>query len=732
MIGLALLVHPHELWVSVSGVYRDLSPEHFELTADHRKQKIRSIEKIDPSKWSSDLGWKEGWDLWRIRFSAPRVDSYKACLRISLVWNGHSISQKTAVPFRTLLIDLYDPEANPLPAWEACFPHCTEEESCFALWAPFAKKVSLLFFDHPERLKPSWLLSMRQETEDGKGFWRLRVPGNLHGTIYKYVIEARETVLEILDPFSISVTANSRHSVLLDRRYLNPPGWEADKRLLLRQYNDAILYESHVRDFTVDPRNNSDAKGSYLAWTFPGVKTAEGLPAGLDHLEELGITHVHLLPVQDFGSVDDTHKADYNWGYDPLCYTVPEGSYSLDPQDPAKRVLEMKQLVQSLHNRGIGVILDVVYNHVWNPNAFSLAAVFSEPLFRLNVDGSYSNGSGCGNEFDTKHPAFQHYFLETLRYWIQTFHVDGFRFDLMGLIDRRTMESTARALHKEFPGILLYGEPWTGGDTPLPPKERSAGGFPKDAPIAIFDDRFRNAVKGFPDDQTTGFVTGHFGRTQEVLERMASIDNFNERTYRNPCEFVIYDSCHDNLTLFDKLRKSRPDLSIPEVAALVKCCHFLVSLSQGIPFFHSGEEFCRTKYGQSNSYQSGDLYNAIDWGRKDTFAEVFRYLRGLLAIRKTYSLLRPKDGETLARQVYFLEKWDEGFAYALKGKGKENSILIGIHLGASERTIAIPPGDWEIYANPLTAGEDLLGIAKDHLYFPPRSWYFAVKKKASE
>ncbi len=728
MIGLALRVHPHELWVSINREYRDLSPEHFELTIDHQKANIRMVEKIAPSEWISEFGWKEGWDLWRLRFSTARVDSSPACIRVALIWNGHEVSKKTVTPFRTLLSDLFDPEKNPYPSWEACFPHCTEDGSSFALWAPFSKKVSLLFFDRPEAQKPSWLLSMKQEAGEDNGIWRLRVPGNLHGTLYKYLVEAQEEVYEILDPFSISVTTNTRHSVLLDTQYLNPPGWESDKRVPLRQYNDAILYESHIRDFTADPNTNLDSKGSYLSWTCSGGRTAEGHAAGLDHLKELGITHVHLLPVQDFGSVDDTHQADYNWGYDPLCYTVPEGSYSLDPLDPAKRVLEMKLLAQSLHNQGLGVILDVVYNHVWNPNAFPLAALFSNALFRQNIDGSFSNGSGCGNEFDTKHPAFQHYFLETLRYWIQTYHADGFRFDLMALIDRKTMENTARALHKEFPGILLYGEPWAGGSTPLPSQERSTGGFPKDAPIAVFDDRFRNAVKGYPDDQTTGFVTGHFDQTQAVLEGMVLIEHFENRTYRNPSGTVIYDSCHDNLTLFDKFRKSRPDLSILEVVSLVKCCHFLVSLSQGIPFFHSGEEFCRTKYGQSNSYQSGDLYNAIDWGRKDTFAEVFRYLRGLLKIRKTHALLRPKDTESLAQSVFFLEKWQEGFAYGLKGKGKEKRLLIGIHLGASERTAEIPAGEWEIYANALTAGENLLGIAKDHLYFPPRSWYFAVRR----
>jgi len=732
MIGLALLVQKHELWVSVTNTYRDLSPDHFELSVDHVGAKIESVERIDPSRWAREFGWKEGWELWSIRFSPSRVDTPTANLRISFLWNGHTVSQKTPALFRTLLSD-YHEAGTPFSSWENCFPKCTETESQFRLWAPFAKKVSLLFYDRPEALKPSWLLSMKRDTEDElQGVWRLRVSGNLHGTIYKYLVESGGATHEILDPFSISVTTNSRHSVLLDRRYLDPPGWETDSHVFLPKYNDAVIYESHVRDFTVDPRTDLEAKGSYVAWTFGGSKTPEGHTAGLDHLVELGITHVHLLPVQDFASVDDTHRADYNWGYDPLCYTVPEGSYSLDPRDPARRILEMKQLVQALHSRGIGVIMDVVYNHVWEPNGFSLTPLFSEALFRLNIDGSFSNGSGCGNEFDTKHPAFQHYFSETLRYWIETYHVDGFRFDLMALIDRGTMQSAISGLRLKYPHLLLYGEPWTGGSTPLHPLERSTGDFEKEAPIAVFNDRFRDAIKGYPDDESTGFVTGRFDRLDEVLTGMLSMESWEEKSYSDPWKTVMYDSCHDNLTLFDKLRKSRPDLSIPELVTRVKLCHFLVAMSHGIPFFHSGEEFCRTKYGQSNSYQSGDLYNAIDWGRKDTFAEVFHYLRGLLVLRKTYELLRPKSGKAIARNVYSIERWRDGFFYVLKGKKTEGWLLIGVHLGNSERDQKIPDGEWEIYANSLTAGTNLLGVAEGHLYFPPYSWFFAVKKPVTE
>jgi pullulanase len=737
MIGLALLTASDKILVGVSNVYDHSESLHLKVIVDNKERRIKTIKRADTAFWKQEFRFVEGYVLWEIVFSQNNEKHYKpihsitghgilsSSIAVLLFWNGDFVCSKPVDRFRSVLPG--NDTIEKLPA--AFFPECDEVSSKFSLYAPFSAKASVLFFDRDDSMRPTWILPMKRSDRDGRETWELTVSGNLHGTVYNYLTETNGEVYEHIDPFSISLTLNSKRSVLLDRKYLAPEGWENDRRIILKRYSEAVVYESHVRDFTVDPRTNIENKGLYRSWCFEGGQTSSGVSAGLDHLKTLGITHVHLLPIQDFGSVDDTHRSDYNWGYDPVCYTVPEGSYSSQPEDPAQKVIEFKQLVQSLHRSRIGVILDVVYNHVWDAHLFALTKIFTEGLFRRNLDGTLSNGSGCGNEFDTKHPVFGEYLLQTLRYWIEEYHVDGFRFDLMGLIDRKTLEETAKRLHAAYPGLLLYGEPWVGGLSPLGEMDRSTGCFSNGTRIAVFDDCFRNAVKGYPDDSSTGFITGNFERTHTVLERVAAIDTSLGEGFANPADYIRYDACHDNLTLYDKLVKSRPDLSDLEIVSRIKCAHFLICVSLGIPFFHSGEEFARTKHGNSNSYQSGDLYNAIDWERKTLFFEAYAYLKAMIGLRKRYEVLKLCEAKEVKRSFCLIDEWKEGFAYLLKGNEKQKSVFIGIHLGDTERSISLPGGEWIIVANTLTAGEDPLGIAKGQFYFPPASWYLAEKKE---
>lgn len=755
MIGIAFLEDRNRIVISVRCEFGNLDITDFLVDCENHPLSISSVQKLDVAKWKNKFGFVKGWDVWEIHLLKQlSLEQLRGVFQIAIQRNGNRVSKKVVLK-RGIAHRLLNPQ-------EADFPSCSEIESNFRIFAPFAKKVSLTIYGKGEKFytpthDPVWILPLiRQEG----GVWSLRLEGNFHGVEYQYLLENDGEIFHTLDPYSLSVSTNSKHSVLIDQSYVHPPGWEEDHRVVTKCYTDMVLYETHIRDFTIDPLTNIEQKGRYLSWCMKEGKSASGLKAGLDHLTELGITHVHLLPVQDFASVDDTHPSDYNWGYDPLCYTVPEGSYTSNPRDAAKKVEEFQRLVQALHREKIGVILDVVYNHVWDAAVFSLSNIFSSAIYRHQIDGTLSNGSGCGNELDSQHPVFRNYFFQTLKYWVEVYHVDGFRFDLMGLIDKETMLRTAERLEELFPGIVLYGEPWTGGDTPLPTEERSLKGFQKGTTIAVFNDTFRNALKGFPDDASTGFVTGNFDKTEEVIKGMAGsipLKKGVEGDFRNPRESINYDSCHDNLTLYDKIRKScavSPTLTIGEekifLMQRVKCCHFLITMAQGVPLFHNGEEFCRTKHGQSNSYNTGDLYNAIDWERKGEFIEVNRYLRGLLALRKEYGLLRICTGEEVRKRFCLLGSWREGFYYILKAsevgsaalsavpadgsvaKASECSLLIGIHLGCSELEVNIPKGFWEIRANRLTAGSDLLGIAQEKLSFPAYSWFFATKRKEGE
>ncbi len=605
------------------------------------------------------------------------------------------------------------------------FPEINDKKTTFKLFSPFASEVKIKFIDVNE-------YEMRPMKYHKEGYWSYSEPKNLHLQQYRYVITIEGRTIETIDPFSLSLTENSTNSAVIDFKQIKTIKEHRNSMNIC----DSILYETHIRDFTSDPETAFTIRNSYKAFTQRGI-TKNCFPAGLDHLIELGITHVHLLPVQDFNSVDELHKADYNWGYDPKCYSVPEGSYSSDPQNPLSRVEEFSEMVNTLHEENIGVILDVVYNHTYDQYDSIFNNILPDYCYRWNMWGDLSNGSGCGNEIATENIFIRKYIIDTLRHWISNYKVDGFRFDLMGLIDRDTMFLIEEALLKERKDIILYGEPWTGGNSTLPDNKRSLKGFQRNHRIAIFNDDLRNGIKGFPDDTSKGFVSGDLYWTNNVLGSMLGGFGYEEELVNiseNPREQVVYSSCHDNLTLFDKLKISCPDENWDSLLRMNKLSAFIYLLSFGVPFIHSGEEFARTKFLHPNTYNAGDIYNAIKWGSKEKYNDLYRYYKNVLAIRKKHPLFRLNSKKEVTKRVNLIHSIDGAFLYSINGIGIDEweYAIIAVNMTADDLWFKLPEiekKEWTIIINPFQSGESPLGIACDELLVGEKSWYLLYLKR---
>ncbi|HOO32867.1 MAG TPA: type I pullulanase [Thermotogota bacterium] len=600
------------------------------------------------------------------------------------------------------------------------FPQVESDKTRFKLFSPFASAVQLkLYFPEREVLKDM--------TWQKGGYWSYTEKGNLHLQQYTYVIRFEDRVIETIDPFSLSLTANSERSAVIDFHKLR----EIDDYDNPENICDTVLYETHIRDFTSDPETPFKVRNTYKAFTQKGI-TQNDLPAGLDHIKELGITHLHLLPVQDFNSVDELHASDYNWGYDPKCHTVPEGSYSTNPLDPFSRIEEFSEMINTLHSEKLGVILDVVYNHTFEQYHSIFNNTLPDYAYRWDDNGCLSNGSGCGNELATERKFIRKYIVDSLKHWTNRFKIDGFRFDLMGLIDRETMFEIESELTELKKNIILYGEPWTGGDSVLPIEERSLDGFQKNHKIAVFNDELRNGLKGYPDDGSTGFVSGDISWTNTVLGSMLGDFGYEEgmsnRT-ENPSEQIVYSSCHDNLTLFDKLCKSRPDVNWTEHVSMNKLSAFIQLLSFGIPFLHSGEEFARSKYMHSNTYNAGDIYNSIKWSTKKKYYDLFNYYRNLIALRKAHPLFRINTKKEIRHRVNLIHSIDGAFLYIINGKGIDTwrYAMVAVNMTEDDLWLRLPETEdnaaWTIVVNPFHSGNSPLGIVKDELFAAEKSWY---------
>lgn len=595
----------------------------------------------------------------------------------------------------------------------------------FAVWSPAACAVSVNLYNSGDDSAPLCSYPM---TKDEKGVWHLDACGDLDGKYYTYSFCIDGTTREAPDIYSRSAGINGRKSMIFSERSVSVEGWEDDLPVRLKSPCDAIICEAHIRDLSMDENADFALRGKFLSLCETGVKNSHGDSAGLDYLTQLGITHLHLLPVMQNASVDE-RSPQFNWGYDPLLYNVPEGSYTTDPHDGRQRVRELRRLVQALHSHGIGVVLDVVYNHTFSVEDSPFTAAF--PHYYYRHDGEeYSNGSGCGNELATERKMVSRFICDSLCALARDYHVDGFRFDLMGLMDIPTLNRCAKALRKINPDILLYGEGWTGGASPLPENRRALKHRASEtAGAAMFSDDFRDGVKGSVfNDRDRGYINGIFTRQrQELIKSVMCGGVFHPQIDRPewqcwakaPTSCVNYVEAHDNLTLHDKLKLSMPKASAAERERTARLGIALVLLSQGIPFFQAGMELHRSKPDGNggfvhDSYNSPDSINCIKWDDVTRCRATVEYMRGLIAIRKEFPQLRLTSAEEV-RKIR-IERLS-GAAFALHNSG----LILAVNPHRRPARIKLPAGEYHLLANDMSAGLTPLNTTRGSTSVPPQS-----------
>ncbi|MEI7726686.1 MAG: type I pullulanase, partial [Bacteroidota bacterium] len=520
---------------------------------------------------------------------------------------------------------------------------------------------------------------------------------------------------EYPDPYAKAVGVNGKRGQIIDLTETNPSGWENDRRPVMKNQTDAILYELHIRDLSVSPNSGIKNKGKFLGLTETGTKNSHAQSTGVDHIAELGVTHVHLLPVFDFGSVDESklNVPQFNWGYDPQNYNVPEGFYSTDPEDGKVRIREFKQMVQAMHQKGLRVVMDVVYNHTSQTHNSNFDQLVPGYYYRQwEKDGKYSNASGCGNETASDRLMVRKFIIESVTYWVKEYHVDGFRFDLMAIHDMETMNLVAAALHAIDPTIIIYGEGWTAGDSPLPEQYRALKmNAKKMHGVAVFSDDIRDGVKGSVfEEKSTGFASGDKNTAESVKFGIVAagehpqIDyakvNYSKKSYTdNPGEVINYVSCHDNQTLYDKLKISRPDASEADLVKMDKLANTIVLTSQGIPFLHAGAEMKRTKGGEHNSFNKPDSVNQINWDWKYENRSLFAYYKDLIALRKAHPAFRMSTSEMVRKSLVFLPVNDpQIIVYQLKDHANDDTwqqILVIFNGSDLEKNVVLPEGIWK-------------------------------------
>ncbi len=551
------------------------------------------------------------------------------------------------------------------------------------------------------------------------GTWVAAVPRQLYGSFYTFsILDNGKWLDETPGVWAKAVGTNGHRAAVIDFAATDPEGWESDKGPAIAHINDAVIYEMHHRDFSVDPSSGIVNKGKFLALTEPSTTSPDGEATGIDHLKELGITHVHILPSYDYNSVDEANlpSNQYNWGYDPYNYNAPEGSYSTNPADPSARIREMKEMVKSLHDNGIGVIMDVVYNHTADNDNSNFSLTAPGYYYRHRPDGSYSDASGCGNETASDRRQMRDFIVNSVKYWAKEYHIDGFRFDLMAIHDIETMNEVAAALKEINPDIFVYGEGWTAGDSPLPVSQRALKENVSKMPqVAVFSDDIRDAVKGhYTDASDRGFATGKPGLEETVKIGIVgatahpqvdySKGNNSKFAYASvPTQIINYVSCHDDLMLTDKLRKSMPDASEADRQRAARLAQTIVFTSQGTPFMFAGEEIFRDKKGVHNSYKSPDSINAIDWNLKHVNREQFDYYRELIKLRKEHPAFRMATADQVARHLKFDNvKEPNLISYSLKdhANGDQWKEIKVVFNGADEaREVKIPRGKWLVIAD---------------------------------
>lgn len=591
-------------------------------------------------------------------------------------------------------------------------------ETTFTLWSPNADSVCVNIYEEGIGGEPVLTQHMVRRVD---GAWETSIVGNWKGYFYTFRVWESKTKWELHETpgiFATAVGVNGQRGAIVNLAETNPQGWEKDKRPAMNHPSDAIVYELHHRDFSIHPSSGIKNKGKFLALTEHGTVSPEGELTGIDHLEELGVTHIQILPSYDYGSIDETKLADnrYNWGYDPVNYNVPEGGYSTDPYTPEVRIREFKQMIQALHKAGFRVILDVVYNHTYDVAESNFTQTCPDYFYRTREDGSLGNASGCGNETASERPMMRKFMIESVRYWVEEYHLDGFRFDLMAIHDIETMKAIRKMLDGIDPSILLYGEGWA-AETPLTPEEARPmkANINKMPGIGAFSDELRDALRGSCfDDKDEAFLAGEPGHEQSMRfgivgaiahpqVDMKRVNYSREPWALQPYQMIAYASCHDDMMLTDRLRssvkpaKGKGTIKDNELKRLDELAQTAILTSQGIPFIFAGEEIMRDKKGVHNSYCSPDDVNAIDWSLKAKNKDLFDYYSSLIHFRKFSPALHIGNADEIRKHLEFFDTLEGVVAYRIKDHAAgdfHDEIIVILNANREPVTITLPTEEY--------------------------------------
>ena len=587
----------------------------------------------------------------------------------------------------------------------------TPSVTSFHLWSPNADEVRLMLYEEAEG-GHAFQTHHMQLGDDGT--WHVDVNEDLKGKFYAFNVKMQDEWLgDTPGLFAKAVGINGHRGAIIDMVQTNPTGWENDRKPALRSVADVVVYEMHHRDFSIDASSGIEHKGQFLALTEQGTQSPEGLTTGIDHLKELGVTHVHLLPSYDYASIDEHTFKDshYNWGYDPQNYNVPDGSYATDPTQPVTRIMEFKQMVQALHQAGIRVVLDVVYNHTYNASTSAFEKTVPGYFYRMKPDGTFANGSGCGNETASNRPMMRKFMVESVLYWMREYHLDGFRFDLMGIHDIATMNEIRQEAQKLDPQVLIYGEGWA-AETPQYAADSLAmkANIARMPGIAAFCDEMRDGLRGpWDDDKKGAFLAGFPGHEESIKfgivgaishpqVKMDEVNYSNKAWAQEPVQMMSYVSCHDDMCLVDRLRTSVTDLKGNDLEKPDMLAQTAVLTSQGIPFIFAGEEVMRDKKFVHNSFQSPDSVNAINWHNKAKYQWVFNYYKGLIAMRKHHPAFRLGSAELVRQHLEFLPVEGSGVvAFRLKdhaGGDAWDNIIVVLNARRETAKIEVPEGKY--------------------------------------
>lgn len=604
----------------------------------------------------------------------------------------------------------------------------TPQHTKFRLWAPTASGAKLVTYKNWND-KIGAEINMQQGE---KGTWTAELKGNQKGLFYTYKVKIGDKWTEAVDPYVRAASVNGDKGAVVNLEETNPKKWKANKKPKFKNPEDAIIYELHVRDLSIQSESGIKQKGKYLGVTEKGTKGPEGVKTGLDHIKDLGVTHVQFLPIFDYASVNEEtlNEPQYNWGYDPKNFNVPEGSYSTNPYEPTVRITELKQMVQTLHDNNLRVVMDVVYNHMYNAAESNFHKLVPGYYYRYNEDGTFANGTGVGNDTASERKMMRKFMIDSVTYWAKEYNLDGFRFDLMGIHDYETMNEIRKAVNQIDPSIILHGEGWD-LNTPLAAElKANQKNAEKMKGIAHFNDNIRDGLKGSVfEEKENGFINGKENMEDRIKKGItAGIDyDTNSSTYQDPEQVLTYVEAHDNHTLWDKLELTNPGDSDEVRTQMHKLSSSILLTSQGIPFLHAGQEFMRTKYGDHNSYKSPDSINQMDWLRRATFNNEVDYMKGLIELRKKYSAFRMTSAEQIKTHVSFIDAPKNTVAYIIEGN-KHEYFTVAHNANREAVEITLPSkGPWKVLVDGKQAGSKLLYVVHDNKIKVPALSSFVLK-----